>query len=147
MHSDTSVHEIAAGIYRIATPIRFPNGAEFSYNQYLVGGRLAHERVELALGEGVELLPLDVDQAQVPHRFPPCRAETPLSSKIVGRRTPESTRGLPGAQGRQDGSKAESERGRRGPPRHSVAVRPSDPGLSAALGDARMSIPSRPARL
>jgi hypothetical protein len=36
MHSDTSVHEIADGIYRIATPIRFPSGEEFSFNQYLV---------------------------------------------------------------------------------------------------------------
>jgi flavorubredoxin len=36
MHSDTSVHEIAASIYRIATPIRFPSGLEFSFNQYLV---------------------------------------------------------------------------------------------------------------
>ena len=36
MLPDTSVHEIADGIYRIATPIRFPSGAEFSFNQYLV---------------------------------------------------------------------------------------------------------------
>jgi flavorubredoxin len=36
MHSDTTVHEIADSIYRIATPIRFPSGAEFSFNQYLV---------------------------------------------------------------------------------------------------------------
>ena len=36
MPSDTSIHEIADDIYRIATPIRFPSGAEFSFNQYLV---------------------------------------------------------------------------------------------------------------
>jgi flavorubredoxin len=36
MHSDTSVHEIADNTYRISTPIRFPNGAEFSFNQYLL---------------------------------------------------------------------------------------------------------------
>jgi flavorubredoxin len=36
MPSDTSVHEIAEGIYRIATPVRFPSGAEFSFNQYLL---------------------------------------------------------------------------------------------------------------
>lgn len=37
MQSDTSVHEIADGIYRIATPIRFPGRAGgFTFNQYLV---------------------------------------------------------------------------------------------------------------
>lgn len=35
--SGTNVHEIADGIYRINTPIQFPNGAGgFSFNQYLV---------------------------------------------------------------------------------------------------------------
>jgi flavorubredoxin len=32
----TSVHEIADGIYRIATPVRFPSGSGFTFNQYLV---------------------------------------------------------------------------------------------------------------
>jgi flavorubredoxin len=32
----TNVHEIAQGIYRISTPIDFPNGQGFSFNQYLV---------------------------------------------------------------------------------------------------------------
>jgi flavorubredoxin len=37
MTSDTTVHEIADGIYRIATPVHFPDGAGgFSFNQYLV---------------------------------------------------------------------------------------------------------------
>jgi flavorubredoxin len=36
MHPETSVHEIADSVYRIATPVRFPSGAEFSFNQYLV---------------------------------------------------------------------------------------------------------------
>lgn len=34
--SGTNIHEIAEGIYRINTPIRFPDGAAFSFNQYLV---------------------------------------------------------------------------------------------------------------
>ncbi|MCK0509737.1 MBL fold metallo-hydrolase [Aromatoleum buckelii] len=34
--SGTNVHEIAEGIYRINTPIRLPDGARFSFNQYLV---------------------------------------------------------------------------------------------------------------
>lgn len=34
--SGTNIHEIADGIYRINTPIRFPDGAAFSFNQYLV---------------------------------------------------------------------------------------------------------------
>jgi len=34
--SGTNVHEIADGIYRINTPIRFPDGAAFSFNQYLI---------------------------------------------------------------------------------------------------------------
>lgn len=33
--SGTNIHEIAAGIYRINTPIKLPNGA-FSFNQYLL---------------------------------------------------------------------------------------------------------------
>jgi flavorubredoxin len=36
MEPGTRVDEIADGIYRIATPVRFPSGAEFSFNQYLV---------------------------------------------------------------------------------------------------------------
>jgi flavorubredoxin len=36
MDSNTSIHEIADNTYRIATPVRFPNGAEFSFNQYLL---------------------------------------------------------------------------------------------------------------
>jgi len=32
----TNVHEIAQGIYRISTPIDFPDGQGFSFNQYLV---------------------------------------------------------------------------------------------------------------
>jgi flavorubredoxin len=36
MHSDTTIHEVADGIYRVATPVRFPNGTEFPFNQYLV---------------------------------------------------------------------------------------------------------------
>lgn len=34
--SGTNVHEIAAGIYRIHTPIRTPDGQAFSFNQYLI---------------------------------------------------------------------------------------------------------------
>lgn len=34
--SGTNVHEIAAGIYRINTPIEIPGGPQFSFNQYLV---------------------------------------------------------------------------------------------------------------
>lgn len=34
--SRTNVHEIADGIYRISTPIDFPDGNGFSFNQYLV---------------------------------------------------------------------------------------------------------------
>jgi flavorubredoxin len=32
----TNVHEIAAGIYRINTPIQLPGGPEFNFNQYLI---------------------------------------------------------------------------------------------------------------
>ena len=35
-HTGTNVHEIANGIYRINTPIDFPDGQGFSFNQYLV---------------------------------------------------------------------------------------------------------------
>ncbi|MEJ7932431.1 MBL fold metallo-hydrolase [Ramlibacter sp. AN1015] len=35
-HTGTSVHEIADGIYRIHTPIDFPDGSGFSFNQYLL---------------------------------------------------------------------------------------------------------------
>src|SRR5690349_18562387 len=34
--SRTNVHEIAEGIYRINTPIDFPDGQGFSFNQYLL---------------------------------------------------------------------------------------------------------------
>ena len=34
--SDTSIHEIDDGLYRISTPIRFPNGPGFTFNQFLV---------------------------------------------------------------------------------------------------------------
>ena len=34
--SSTTVDEVADGIYRIATPVRCPNGVGFTYNQYLV---------------------------------------------------------------------------------------------------------------
>ena len=29
--ADTTVHEIADGIYRISTPVRFPSGAAFTF--------------------------------------------------------------------------------------------------------------------
>jgi flavorubredoxin len=35
-HTGTNVHEIAAGIYRINTPIDLPDGQGFSFNQYLL---------------------------------------------------------------------------------------------------------------
>ena len=35
-HTGTNVHEIANGIYRINTPIDFPDGQGFSFNQYLL---------------------------------------------------------------------------------------------------------------
>jgi flavorubredoxin len=35
-HSGTNVHEVADGIYRINTPINFPDGQGFSFNQYLL---------------------------------------------------------------------------------------------------------------
>ena len=34
--SGTNVYEVAEGIYRINTPVHFPNGNGFSYNQYLI---------------------------------------------------------------------------------------------------------------
>jgi flavorubredoxin len=34
--SGTNVHEVAAGIYRINTPVPFSDGSAFSYNQYLI---------------------------------------------------------------------------------------------------------------
>ena len=37
LESGTNVHEIAAGIYRINTPVSLPGG-EFSFNQYLIAG-------------------------------------------------------------------------------------------------------------
>lgn len=32
----TAVHEVSDGIYRISTPVRFTDGAGFSFNQYLI---------------------------------------------------------------------------------------------------------------
>jgi flavorubredoxin len=32
----SSVHEIADGIYRLSTPVTFPDGAGFTFNQYLI---------------------------------------------------------------------------------------------------------------
>jgi flavorubredoxin len=34
--SQTNTYEIAAGIFRINTPIKFPDGSGFSFNQYLI---------------------------------------------------------------------------------------------------------------
>jgi flavorubredoxin len=34
----TNIHEIAAGIYRINTPVEIPGGPQFNFNQYLVAG-------------------------------------------------------------------------------------------------------------
>jgi flavorubredoxin len=34
--SGTNVHEIAAGIYRINTPVQMPDGFRFNFNQYLI---------------------------------------------------------------------------------------------------------------
>jgi len=34
--SGTNVHEIAAGIYRINTPVEIPGGMGFNFNQYLI---------------------------------------------------------------------------------------------------------------
>ena len=34
--SRTNIHEIAAGIYRINTPIQIPGGPDFNFNQYLI---------------------------------------------------------------------------------------------------------------
>ena len=34
--SGTNLHEIAAGIFRINTPIQIPGGPEFNFNQYLI---------------------------------------------------------------------------------------------------------------
>jgi flavorubredoxin len=36
LHSKATVDEIGDGIYRIATPIRFPAGGGFTFNQYLI---------------------------------------------------------------------------------------------------------------
>jgi flavorubredoxin len=35
-HTGTNVHQVADGIYRINTPIDFPDGMGFSFNQYLL---------------------------------------------------------------------------------------------------------------
>jgi flavorubredoxin len=35
-HSGTNIHEIAAGIYRINTPVGLPGAGQFNFNQYLV---------------------------------------------------------------------------------------------------------------
>lgn len=65
-NSGTNIHEITDGIYRINTPIRFPDGAPFSFNQYLVvddepllfhtGPRKLFPLVSEAIGR---VLPLD----------------------------------------------------------------------------------------
>jgi len=34
--SQTNIHEIASGIYRINTPVAIPNGPPFNFNQYLI---------------------------------------------------------------------------------------------------------------
>lgn len=34
--SGTNINEVADGIYRISTPVRFPNGDGFCFNQYLI---------------------------------------------------------------------------------------------------------------
>src|SRR5688572_3246387 len=34
--SGTNVHEIAAGIFRINTPVTLPGGLKFNFNQYLI---------------------------------------------------------------------------------------------------------------
>jgi hypothetical protein len=34
--SGTNVHEVAAGIYRINTPVQMPDGFRFNFNQYLL---------------------------------------------------------------------------------------------------------------
>jgi hypothetical protein len=37
LHTGTNVHEVAAGIYRINTPIVLPGGSgDFNFNQYLI---------------------------------------------------------------------------------------------------------------
>jgi flavorubredoxin len=64
--SRTNVHEIADGIYRISTPIDFPDGQGFSFNQYLVvddapllfhtGPRRLHPLVSEAISA---LMPVD----------------------------------------------------------------------------------------
>lgn len=35
-HTGTNVHEIAAGIYRINSPVALPDGSRFNFNQYLI---------------------------------------------------------------------------------------------------------------
>ena len=65
-NSGTNIHEITDGIYRINTPIRLPDGAPFSFNQYLVvddepllfhtGPRKLFPLVSEAIGR---VLPLD----------------------------------------------------------------------------------------
>lgn len=35
-NSGTSVDEVSAGVFRISTPIDFPNGQGFTFNQYLL---------------------------------------------------------------------------------------------------------------
>ena len=65
--SGTNVHEIAAGIYRINTPVNFPGGpGAFNFNQYLIADDdplLFHtgpRRMFALIGEAVaKVLPLD----------------------------------------------------------------------------------------
>ncbi len=64
--SGTNLHEIAAGIYRINTPVDLPGGLGFSFNQYLIadaeplvfhtGPRRMYPRVAEAIGK---VLPLE----------------------------------------------------------------------------------------
>lgn len=64
--SGTNLHEIAPDIYRINTPVRLPNGAGFSFNQFLIvdcepllfhtGPRRLFPLVAEAIGK---ILPLD----------------------------------------------------------------------------------------
>ena len=60
----TNLHEIAAGIFRINTPVQIPGGPEFNFNQYLVAG----------------------DEALLFHTGP--RRMFPLVAEAIGKRMP-----------------------------------------------------------
>ena len=64
----TNLHEIAAGIFRINTPVQIPGGPEFNFNQYLVAG----------------------DEALLFHTGP--RRMFPLVAEAIGKRMPLETR-------------------------------------------------------